>query len=331
MRFKNSIAACGLAALLATLIGAPAFAQSPPAQRRPSSVCANCHENAALDDHADGARRAERRQRELMPGVSRRRFAAPEGSDQEQAGERADVQDGDRGREIGACASPATVGRGISRTGPWPSTARSTSPASTATRSTDRSRRATTRRSRARSSRPRRTRRRSASSPTSDASSATATCAPRSSSPRTTRSSKARSAARTATTRTARSSRRACATTRSSDLCVSCHADKRGPWIHEHPPVEENCAICHTPHGSAHKGLLAQKPPALCSDCHANGHTHGIYDGRGTLPGTLPSNIRFVSQRLRQLPSADPRQQRAVVRLRRILPPLRPGDDHERQ
>ena len=80
-----------------------------------------------------------------------------------------------------------------------------------------------------------------------------------------------------------------------SDLCLTCHADKRGPWIHEHPPVEENCAICHLPHGSAHKGLLAQKPPALCSDCHANGHTHGIYDGRGTQPNTLPSNIRFVS------------------------------------
>jgi DmsE family decaheme c-type cytochrome len=78
-----------------------------------------------------------------------------------------------------------------------------------------------------------------------------------------------------------------------SDLCLTCHADKRGPWIHEHPPVEENCAICHTPHGSAHKGLLAQKPPALCADCHANGHTHGVYDGRGTKPGVLPSNIRF--------------------------------------
>ncbi len=77
------------------------------------------------------------------------------------------------------------------------------------------------------------------------------------------------------------------------DLCVSCHADKRGPWIHEHPPVMENCATCHTPHGSAHKGLLAQKPPALCADCHPGGHTHGIYDGRGTLPNVLPSNIRF--------------------------------------
>jgi DmsE family decaheme c-type cytochrome len=77
------------------------------------------------------------------------------------------------------------------------------------------------------------------------------------------------------------------------DLCVSCHADKRGPWIHEHPPVMENCATCHTPHGSAHNRLLAQKPPALCGDCHPGGHTHGIYDGRGTLPGVNPGNIRF--------------------------------------
>jgi len=77
------------------------------------------------------------------------------------------------------------------------------------------------------------------------------------------------------------------------DLCLGCHADKRGPWIHEHPPVMENCATCHTPHGSAHNRLLAQKPPALCADCHPGGHTHGIYDGRGTLPGVQPSNIRF--------------------------------------
>jgi len=77
------------------------------------------------------------------------------------------------------------------------------------------------------------------------------------------------------------------------DLCTSCHSDKRGPWIHEHPPVMENCATCHTPHGSAHNRLLAQKPPALCADCHPGGHTHGLYDGRGTLPGVNPSNIRF--------------------------------------
>jgi DmsE family decaheme c-type cytochrome len=80
-----------------------------------------------------------------------------------------------------------------------------------------------------------------------------------------------------------------------NDLCYTCHADKRGPFIHEHPPVQENCATCHTPHGSNHRALLAQRAPQLCGDCHANGHTKGIYDGRGTQPNTLPSNIRFVS------------------------------------
>jgi len=77
------------------------------------------------------------------------------------------------------------------------------------------------------------------------------------------------------------------------DLCLTCHTDKRGPWIWQHAPVMENCATCHTPHGSAHNRLLAQKPPALCADCHPGGHTHGIYDGRGTIPGVNPSNIRF--------------------------------------
>ena len=57
--------------------------------------------------------------------------------------------------------------------------------------------------------------------------------------------------------------------------------------------MSENCNTCHTPHGSSHNRLLAQKPPALCADCHPGGHTHGIYDGRGTLPGVNPSNIRF--------------------------------------
>jgi len=76
------------------------------------------------------------------------------------------------------------------------------------------------------------------------------------------------------------------------DLCLTCHTDKRGPWIHEHPPVQENCATCHTPHGSAHNRLLAQRPPALCADCHPGGHTHGIYDGRSSLPGQA-ANVRF--------------------------------------
>jgi DmsE family decaheme c-type cytochrome len=82
-----------------------------------------------------------------------------------------------------------------------------------------------------------------------------------------------------------------------NDLCLSCHTDKRGPFIHEHPPVEENCLICHTPHGSQHQRLLTQRAPQLCSDCHANGHTHGVYSGISSLPGggNIGPQVRFVS------------------------------------
>ena len=108
-----------------------------------------------------------------------------------------------------------------------------------------------------------------------------------------------------------------------NDLCVSCHADKRGPWIHEHPPVEENCAICHMPHGSSHRGLLAQKAPVLCGDCHAEWphprHLRRTRDAAQHAAFEHPLRKR----RLRRVPPADPRQQRAVFRLRPILHALR--------
>jgi DmsE family decaheme c-type cytochrome len=60
--------------------------------------------------------------------------------------------------------------------------------------------------------------------------------------------------------------------------CLSCHADKRGPFIFGHPPVEENCLACHTPHGSTHQRLLVEKPPTLCQDCHVTGrHPTNFY------------------------------------------------------
>ena len=53
-----------------------------------------------------------------------------------------------------------------------------------------------------------------------------------------------------------------------NDQCYSCHADKRGPYVFNHPPVEENCATCHNPHGSVHAKLLNESAPNLCQDCH---------------------------------------------------------------
>jgi DmsE family decaheme c-type cytochrome len=51
-------------------------------------------------------------------------------------------------------------------------------------------------------------------------------------------------------------------------LCFKCHADKRGPTVWEHPPVEENCQTCHTAHGSIHAKLLTERIPQLCQNCH---------------------------------------------------------------
>ena len=53
-----------------------------------------------------------------------------------------------------------------------------------------------------------------------------------------------------------------------NQLCYKCHADKRGPYMNEHPPVEENCAYCHQAHGGVHQALLTEKVPNLCQGCH---------------------------------------------------------------
>lgn len=53
-----------------------------------------------------------------------------------------------------------------------------------------------------------------------------------------------------------------------NDTCYSCHADKRGPFLWEHPPVSENCLNCHEPHGSTRRVLLKGDPPRLCQQCH---------------------------------------------------------------
>ncbi len=55
---------------------------------------------------------------------------------------------------------------------------------------------------------------------------------------------------------------------RKNDLCLDCHAAKQGPFIYEHPPVVEDCAICHEAHGTVANNLLVQNEPFLCLQCH---------------------------------------------------------------
>lgn len=75
-----------------------------------------------------------------------------------------------------------------------------------------------------------------------------------------------------------------------NDLCYQCHAEKRGPYMWQHPPVEENCLICHTSHGSNHSKLLSSKVPQLCQNCHEwTQHPTTIYNKFETFQGTATS------------------------------------------
>jgi DmsE family decaheme c-type cytochrome len=56
-----------------------------------------------------------------------------------------------------------------------------------------------------------------------------------------------------------------------NETCVSCHTDKRGPFLWEHAPVRESCVNCHTPHGSNQRALLTQREPFMCLTCHSYG------------------------------------------------------------
>lgn len=53
-----------------------------------------------------------------------------------------------------------------------------------------------------------------------------------------------------------------------NDTCYECHAEKRGPLLFEHPPVQENCLTCHNSHGSNNISLLIRRSHQLCQQCH---------------------------------------------------------------
>jgi DmsE family decaheme c-type cytochrome len=52
--------------------------------------------------------------------------------------------------------------------------------------------------------------------------------------------------------------------------CLSCHAEKRGPYVFSHPAVEDNCLSCHNPHGALSKAMVKQETVnQQCLSCHA--------------------------------------------------------------
>ncbi|HYX64533.1 MAG TPA: DmsE family decaheme c-type cytochrome, partial [Burkholderiales bacterium] len=53
-----------------------------------------------------------------------------------------------------------------------------------------------------------------------------------------------------------------------NDTCYTCHMEKRGPFVHNHEPVQEDCMNCHNPHGTVTENLLKARAPFLCHQCH---------------------------------------------------------------
>ena len=76
-----------------------------------------------------------------------------------------------------------------------------------------------------------------------------------------------------------------------NELCYTCHAEKRGPFRFEHPPVEASCLNCHVVHGSNHNSLLVRKTPQLCQSCHEGSfHPSTPYTNADGFAAQQPSN-----------------------------------------
>lgn len=75
-----------------------------------------------------------------------------------------------------------------------------------------------------------------------------------------------------------------------NDTCYTCHAEKRGPFVHSHEPVTQDCASCHNPHGSTVASMLKARPPMLCQQCHTP-HVAGGVGAVGGQPGVLPPTV----------------------------------------
>ncbi len=78
-----------------------------------------------------------------------------------------------------------------------------------------------------------------------------------------------------------------------NETCYTCHMEKRGPFVRNHPPVQENCAYCHNPHGTTIANLLRARPPFLCQECHEpTGHRGNIPSITGPQTGTTANSNR---------------------------------------
>jgi len=79
-----------------------------------------------------------------------------------------------------------------------------------------------------------------------------------------------------------------------NETCYRCHTEKRGPFLWEHQPVQEDCSLCHVSHGSTQPRLLTVRAPYLCQQCHSDSestHANVLYSGIDAPPTGADSHL----------------------------------------
>ena len=80
------------------------------------------------------------------------------------------------------------------------------------------------------------------------------------------------------------------------ETCYACHMEKRGPFVHNHRPVSDDCTNCHMPHGTTADNLLKARPPLVCYQCHSGHGTPGVAGVAPPVSNTSAKQNTFIEQ-----------------------------------
>ena len=80
--------------------------------------------------------------------------------------------------------------------------------------------------------------------------------------------------------------------------CYPCHMEKRGPFVHNHEPVDDDCTNCHNPHGTLEPNMLKARTPFLCHSCHTpHGAVQPLLAGQAGAPNIVGyGNGTYITQ-----------------------------------
>lgn len=58
--------------------------------------------------------------------------------------------------------------------------------------------------------------------------------------------------------------------------CLKCHEEQAGPYLFQHPAMDQGCTTCHKPHGSWNRVMLVSVGNGVCLSCHLQSTFPGV-------------------------------------------------------